>query len=55
MNPTCVLCDAAVTLPENPISGEIIPCADCGGELEILSLTPLKLGEAPAIEEDWGE
>lgn len=30
-------------------------CPDCGSELEVVSLKPLQLAEAPEAEEDWGE
>jgi alpha-aminoadipate carrier protein LysW len=30
-------------------------CADCGTDLEILSLNPLTIDLAPEVEEDWGE
>ena len=28
---------------------------DCGTELEVTSLAPLTVEEAPEVEEDWGE
>jgi alpha-aminoadipate carrier protein LysW len=34
---------------------ELLPCSDCGTELEIISLDPLVLELAPEVEEDWGE
>jgi alpha-aminoadipate carrier protein LysW len=37
------------------MEGEILLCPDCGTELEVLSLNPLRLEEAPEVEEDWGE
>ncbi|MBX7222763.1 MAG: lysine biosynthesis protein LysW [Blastocatellia bacterium] len=52
---TCLECDAPLTFPPDLIDGEIIPCADCGAELEVLSLSPLQVGLAPAVQEDWGE
>lgn len=53
--PACPECEAAVTVPPSPVAGEILPCPDCGAELEILSLEPVTVGVAPAVEEDWGE
>ena len=50
----CPECDAEITL-HSPIVGEIIPCADCGAELEVIALEPLTLELAPEVEEDWGE
>ena len=35
--------------------GEIIECEECGVELEVVSVNPLKLELAPEVEEDWGE
>ena len=35
--------------------GEIVPCSDCGAELEVRELSPLLLVLAPEVQEDWGE
>lgn len=51
----CVVCEGRVSLPEGCCVGEILPCPDCGVELEVLSLEPLELAEAPQVQEDWGE
>lgn len=51
----CLVCDAEVQLSVDPVEGELLECPDCGCELEILSLDPVVLGEAPDAEEDWGE
>ncbi len=51
----CPDCEATVPLTARPVQGEILPCPDCGTELEVLSLSPLALGRAPEVEEDWGE
>lgn len=53
--PSCPVCDAEVALPANAIVSELLSCADCGTELEIESLSPPALREAPAEEEDWGQ
>lgn len=50
----CPECDATLTLTD-PLQGEIVPCPDCGAELEVVSLSPLTLELAPEEEEDWGE
>lgn len=50
----CPECDAILTLTD-VIEGEIVPCPDCGAELEVVSVDPLELALAPQIEEDWGE
>jgi alpha-aminoadipate carrier protein LysW len=50
----CPECGALVQA-EGVILGEILPCPECGMELEVLCLEPLALGPAPEMEEDWGE
>jgi alpha-aminoadipate carrier protein LysW len=35
--------------------GEIVPCGDCGAELEVVERDPPELRLAPEEEEDWGE
>lgn len=35
--------------------GEIVDCAGCGAELEVVGLAPVRLALAPEVEEDWGE
>ena len=35
--------------------GEIIDSPITGAELEVISLDPVTLEEAPELEEDWGE
>lgn len=51
----CPVCEAEVQIAKNAIVGEIVECADCGTELEVISLDPVKVEEAPEVEEDWGE
>jgi alpha-aminoadipate carrier protein LysW len=51
----CSDCEAALTLDEGTIKGEILACAECGVELEVVAVEPLKLQPAPREEEDWGE
>ncbi len=51
----CPVCGAAVALPADVIKGEVLACDDCGAELELLSMDPLRLEEAPEVAEDWGE
>jgi len=48
-------CGAAITIPANAMQHELLPCPDCGTELEIISLNPLTLDRAPEVQEDWGE
>jgi len=52
---TCTICECNIQIPEGTMEGEILLCPDCGTELEVLSLNPLRLEEAPEVEEDWGE
>lgn len=35
--------------------GEIIVCPDCGVDLEVLTIDPITVGQAPEEGEDWGE
>ena len=51
----CITCGAELNINKNTVLNEIIICNDCGAELEIISLTPIKIAEAPKEEEDWGE
>lgn len=51
----CPECEAALDVPGDAMENELIACADCGAELEIISLDPFELDLAPEIEEDWGE
>jgi alpha-aminoadipate carrier protein LysW len=37
------------------MQGEIVQCPDCGVDLEVVELNPLKVELAPMEEEDWGE
>ncbi|MEM7799719.1 MAG: lysine biosynthesis protein LysW [Chloroflexota bacterium] len=55
MNTECPECGGDVTFDEKPLVGEIIECEECGVELEVTFLIPLKVEVAPEVEEDWGE
>ncbi len=52
---TCPVCAGDVELPGDVMQNELVVCGDCGSELEVLSLDPLQVAEAPEVEEDWGE
>ncbi|WP_456409547.1 lysine biosynthesis protein LysW [Oceanithermus sp.] len=54
MTATCPECGATLTL-ESPELGELLICDDCGAELEVVSVEPLKVELAPEEAEDWGE
>ena len=51
----CPECDAKVELEAGTIVSEIVECPECGLELEVTSVAPPTLVEAPEEEEDWGE
>jgi len=51
----CPECGADVNLAADVEKGEIVPCADCGAELEVVERDPAGLRLAPEEEEDWGE
>jgi alpha-aminoadipate carrier protein LysW len=51
----CIECAADVSFEDDVMEGEIVECPDCGLELEVISLNPLKVDLAPEVEEDWGE
>ncbi len=54
-NHECIECGAALSLPQELLPNEILPCPECGAELEVVALEPLRLALAPEVEEDWGE
>lgn len=37
------------------MQNEIVQCAGCGVDLEVIELDPVTLELAPEEEEDWGE
>ena len=51
----CSVCEADVKVEAGVMLGELLTCGDCGVELEVTSLEPLAVEEAPEIQEDWGE
>lgn len=52
---TCPTCESDVTFGEPLVQNEIVECAECRSELEVLTVQPLVLAQAPEVEEDWGE
>jgi alpha-aminoadipate carrier protein LysW len=52
---TCPECEDQVQISDSVRLNEIVECAGCRSELEIVSLSPAVLALAPEIEEDWGE
>jgi alpha-aminoadipate carrier protein LysW len=51
----CPKCDADLTIADDAEVGEILTCDECSAELEVKSLDPVELDDAPAVQEDWGE
>jgi alpha-aminoadipate carrier protein LysW len=51
----CPACEIPVDVPDQSKLSEILECADCRSELEIVALDPVMLALAPEVEEDWGE
>ncbi len=51
----CPECAAELSLTNDLVAGEVVPCTDCGAELEVKSLDPVALELAPEVAEDWGE
>ncbi len=51
----CPVCGADVELSDDAVVGELITCPECGVELEVVSVNPPEVAEAPQEEEDWGE
>ena len=44
-----------IEIPGDVEVGEIIDSPITGAELEVVSVDPITLEEAPELEEDWGE
>ena len=51
----CPECEAEVPTSDTVRVHEIVECADCGSELEVVDVAPVLLAVAPEVEEDWGE
>ncbi len=51
----CPVCGGDINLADDVVTGELLECDDCGSELEVTSLEPVELVEAPEAEEDWGQ
>lgn len=51
----CPVCGGGVDVATDVMLGELMDCGDCGSELEVRSLSPMELQEAPMAAEDWGE
>lgn len=51
----CPVCGVNMEMSDDVVAGELRECTDCGIELEVKSINPITLAEAPQVEEDWGE
>ncbi len=51
----CPECGAQVPFESSTMQGEIMPCPECGVELEVIKVDPPTVAPAPEEEEDWGE
>lgn len=50
----CPTCAQPISAADR-VEGEVLTCSGCNGELEVVGVNPLRLEEAPEVEEDWGE
>lgn len=57
MKTNCPICDSSLQLAEGLLESEVLECMDCKRKLVVKSIgkNGIKLAEAPAVEEDWGE
>jgi len=53
--PNCPECGSELNLGKDAMAHEIVECAACGVELEVISVDPVAVALAPEEEEDWGE
>jgi alpha-aminoadipate/glutamate carrier protein LysW len=55
--PQCLVCDVQFDVQSDWEKGEIIECAGCGQEHEVVQKTDatVRVELAPEVEEDWGE
>jgi alpha-aminoadipate/glutamate carrier protein LysW len=51
----CPACKAEVEIAANVSAGELVLCANCGSELELLETNPVKLTADPSAVEDWAD
>ena len=49
----CPICSSDVTIEEGSAAKDLVGCLNCGAELEIASLQPLRL--EPLLDEEAGE
>lgn len=46
----CPICNSDVIVDDEACEGELVNCANCGADLKIVSLRPVRLRELPAEE-----
>ncbi len=52
----CPDCDAALSVPDDAVDGEIVTCPDCGLDLQVTITGHSRSVKAVVVEkEDWGE
>lgn len=51
----CPVCGGEVDISSDTVVNELLDCGECASELEVVSLDPVRLDEAPEVAEDWGE
>jgi alpha-aminoadipate carrier protein LysW len=51
----CPICDGEIALGSATVISELLKCRECGTDLEVTSVSPPAVAEAPAEEEDWGQ
>ena len=53
----CPICAETISVEENIETSEIIQCPSCNNRIVVTNISGNKitLGEAPKIEEDWGQ
>ena len=55
MVPECPICGGPVVINIYNEIGELVDCEECGTMLEVTSIDPPEVDEAPEEDEDWGE
>jgi alpha-aminoadipate carrier protein LysW len=50
-----MVCDTAFPTAAAWEKGEIVECAACGQEHEVIDAEAARIDLAPEVEEDWGE
>jgi len=52
----CPDCEAAISVPDDAVEGEIVTCPDCGLDLEVHVADQTRTIKPLVLEkEDWGE